>query len=271
MPEGDTIRNMVLRFRPRMAGQRIVRAFSRWPSASFGLAGRTIVDLEPIGKNLFVPLDDGTAIRVHLGMRGRWRWVPVGESHGGSPGNVSLLLAFEGGTAVCTGAPTVERMPAKAKALHPVLGALGPDVLADAFDVDAVIARIPRSPAPTVAEVLLDQQVACGIGNVYKSEVLFERRVHPFEPPVRLAEHVWRDLYRIARDQMQRNVGGGYRRVTTAPSTREAYAVYGRAGRPCLGCGAPIVAKISGEGIPRWTWWCPMCQRPGPPAGEERA
>jgi formamidopyrimidine-DNA glycosylase len=73
MPEGDTIRNVITLLRPHLVGQRITRAVSRWPSAAFGLRGRTVVDLEPIGKNLWFTLDDETAIRVHLGMRVRSR------------------------------------------------------------------------------------------------------------------------------------------------------------------------------------------------------
>lgn len=271
MPEGDTIRNMVTLFAPRLVGQRIVRAASRWPSASFGLAGRTIRALEPLGKNLLVELDNDTAIRVHLGMRGRWRWLRAGNAYDGSLGNVSLLLELEQGTAVCTGAPTVERMPSRARALHPALAQLGPDVLADALDLPQILARIPQSGAPTIAEVLLDQRVACGIGNVYKSEVLFERRVHPFTPPRLLGEEIWRAVYLTAREQMQANLlrpGRPWAPRRTLPATDRAntthYAVYGRGGRPCLQCGTPIAAKISGDGVPRWTWWCPSCQHAEP-------
>jgi endonuclease VIII len=204
------------------------------------------------------------------------------------------MLELATGTAVCTGAPTVERMPKKVRAIHPVLSALGPDLLGESFDLDAVVARITRSPAATVGEVLLDQQVACGIGNVYKSEVLFERKVNPFVPPVLLAESLWRQIYTTARAQMQANVavidahgrarGLGQPRTTLpaaarppaarSPTRRSAdrYAVYGRAGRPCIDCGGPIAAQISGGGLPRWTWWCPICQRDGTPtAHEERA
>lgn len=271
MPEGDTIRNMVVRFRPHLVGQRIRRAASRWPSAAFGLVGRTVVELEPTGKNLVIHLDDDTAIRVHLGMRGRWRWLTAGESHRGSLGNVSLLLELERGTAVCTGAPTVERFPLRARAIHPVLARLGPDLLAEQLDLEAILARVPYSPSPTVAEVLLDQRVACGIGNVYKSEVLFERRVHPYTPPAVLGEHLWRELYLTARAQMTSNVARSpedrFRpRQTTQRPNSQPYAVYGRAGRPCTECGTLIIAKISGQGVPRWTWWCPSCQGEREPA-----
>jgi endonuclease-8 len=173
VPEGDSIRKAAAELGPYLVGQRIERAASRWPSVSFGLAGKTVLEVEPIGKNLWIPLDNNTALRIHLGMRGRLRYLPPGQSWRGSMGQVSLLLETAVGTVVCTGAPTVERMPVKARHVHPALASLGPDILSEDFDVEQVLPRLARSRGETVAEVLLDQQVSCGIGNIYKCETLF--------------------------------------------------------------------------------------------------
>lgn len=259
MPEGDTIWKAAARLSPLLLGQTIVRAASRWPSAAFGLRGRQVVEIEPIGKNLWIVLDDGNALRIHLGMHGKWRILPAGEDYDGSLGNVALLLELATATVVCTGAPTVERVPARYRPIHPVLSALGPDVLADGFDPALVVPRIATSPAATVAAVLLDQNVACGIGNVYKCEILFLHRLYPFVSPSSLDAETWVALYTTARELMMRNLGRGPR-VTTPDTVRSRTWVYGRGGRPCLRCGTPIVFELSGEGLPRMTWWCPRCQ-----------
>ena len=130
-----------------------------------------------------------------------------------------------------------------------------------------MLPRIAGSPAPTVAEVLLDQAVACGIGNVYKAEALFVRRTSPFAPPVAYAPDAWRALYGEARAMMLRNVspdGMRERRVTTPPGSTlfgtQDHWVYDRGGRPCLRCRTRIASRMHGDGLPRRTWWCPRCQ-----------
>ena len=231
MPEGDTIRKAAALLAPLLLGQTISRAASRWPSASFGLQGRQVVEIEPIGKNLWVVLDDGNALRIHLGMHGKWRFLPPGSRTPGSLGYVSLLLELESGTVVCTAAPTVERVPAEGPPVHPVLGALGPDVLGDSFDVEAVLPRIALSPVRTVAAVLLDQQVACGIGNVYKcGDPVPAGTRYPFDPPSAVDREEWIAMYALGRELMQRNLGPGPR-ITTPAGMASRTWVYGRAGR----------------------------------------
>lgn len=259
MPEGDTIHKAAAKLTPILVGQRIERAASRWPSAAFGLKGKGIVEIEPVGKNMWIILDDGNALRIHLGMHGKWLIFPEGQSYRGSLGNVSLLLELATVTVVCLSAPTVERLPAKHRPFHPVMAALGPDVLADGFDPAAVSPRIATSPASTLAEVLMDQNIACGIGNVYKSEILFIHRLYPFDPPSTLDAAAWTAVYTTARELMQRNLGPGPR-ITTPDTVRSHTWVYGRSNRPCLRCGTLVATDHSGQGLPRLTWWCPSCQ-----------
>ena len=88
-------------------------------------------------------------------------------------------LEVPGAVAVCFDAPVVELLEARAEALHPALGRLGPDLLAPDFDADEALRRL-RDPARAgrpIAEALLDQRALAGIGNVYKSEVLWIERV----------------------------------------------------------------------------------------------
>jgi endonuclease VIII len=127
-------------------------------------------------------------------------------------------------------------------------------------DLDVVIGRLGSSAVPTVAEVLLDQQVACGIGNVWKCELLFLHRLEPFTRPEAVPEDLWRRVYADAQRRMRAAVDGP-RNTTGRRQASERLFVYGRGGRPCWRCGSRIAVRTHGGDLPRTTWWCPSCQR----------
>ncbi len=241
MPEGDTVHRHAALLQPLIEGQRVVGAASRWPGVVREVVGTEVLAVEAIGKHLLVSLSDGTTLRVHLGMNGRWRRAGSGEALRLSPGDVSLRLDTPEVAVVCTRAPTVERFRTRERPIHPVLSALGPDLLGVAFEPAEAVARVPRSDAPTAAEVLLDQRVACGIGNVYKSELLFLERLPPFTPPAEVSEATWAALYARARTLLSANLGPGARNTTGLGPGRPDHWVYGRSGRaeqwrsPCCG------------------------------------
>ena len=107
------------------------------------------------------------------------------------------------GTAV--DAPTVELVETKALGLHPVLSRLGPDLLDPDLDVAAAAARL-RSSDKTVAEALLDQRLVSGIGNVYRSELLFERGQDPFASASTLTPEGALTLLETARRMLLANI-----------------------------------------------------------------
>ena len=162
---------------------------------------------------------------------------------------------------VCTKAPTVERFRTRELPVHPVLRQLGPDLLDHGFDPESVVARVPEAvAAETVSEVLLDQRVACGIGNVYKSEVLFLERLDPFTPPHAVPPERWARLYARAQVLMGRNLRAAPRDTTGLGPGRPRAWVYGRRGHGCLVCRARIRSRVHGRDLPRVTYWCPRCQ-----------
>jgi len=259
MPEGDTVYVHAQHLKPRLVGRAVTAAFSRWPGVVRGLPGRTVEGLEPIGKHLLIGLDDGTTLRVHLGMKGKWSRIGPGRRAPISPGNVSLRLDTEEDGILCTKAPTVERFRTRERPVHPVLRRLGPDVLDPAFAPEQAMARLAHATeAATVGEVLLDQRVACGIGNVYKSEVCFARRLDPFTPPGQVSGATWRDLYAQSQRWMRDNCTPAPRNTTGLAHPR--LWVYGRSGHPCLVCHTPIACRLHGRDLPRLTYWCPTCQ-----------
>ncbi len=148
---------------------------------------------------------------------------------------------------------------------HPRLRALGPDLLADVPDLETVLgrARLPAHSGREIGDLVIDQRVACGIGNVYKSEVLFIARVHPRASVAAVSDEVLQHMFEEAARLMRRNLLT--RRRETVPLQRRPYPgsprlwVYGRGGQPCLECETSIVRFVQGS-LARSTYFCPTCQ-----------
>jgi endonuclease-8 len=200
-------------------------------------------------------------------MRGAWHRYRPGEPWRRPATRASLVLEVEGAVAVCFDAPTVELFDGRAERIHPGLADLGPDLLDPGFDLEAAVRRLaaPDLVGRPIAEVLLDQRVVAGIGNVYKSEVCFVEAVDPFSPVEALPPPTLRAILETARRFLLANArpGAPARRRTTTSVDGAAVGgslwVYRRAGRPCRRCGTPIASRSHGD-PPRRTYWCPRCQ-----------
>ena len=157
---------------------------------------------------------------------------------------------------------------ARELAREPALRDLGPDLLGEAFDEEAAVARLRERGPLGIGDALLDQRALAGIGNVYKPEVCFVCRINPFTPVDRLSDDDLRGLVRTARGLLQANVAPG----TDAGITTIIRSVARRGGRmrrSACGCtaarGVPVGCRTSVErGKPgldaRSTHWCPTCQ-----------
>jgi endonuclease-8 len=173
MPEGDTIHRHAAELGRAIVGRSVTALHAR--GASYGrLVGKPVRAAEARGKHLLIDVGEGVGaarVHVHLGMHGRLRVVAPGAVNDGTRARASLVIETPDAAAVWWGAPMVEVLRAAFAHDHPTLAALGPDVLAPDFDPAAAVARArARPPETTVAAVLLDQRVASGIGNIYKSE-----------------------------------------------------------------------------------------------------
>jgi endonuclease-8 len=283
MPEGDTLFRTAAALRPHLVGRVVTAARARVPGPRVErLVGARITAVDAAGKNLLVRFDNGLELRTHLRMHGSWHRYRPGERWRRPPGRAVLVLETVDAVAVCFDAPVVELLEIRAQGFHPSLAALGPDATADGFDRDAALARLrdPARVALTIAEALLDQRALAGVGNVYKSEILFVERVDPFAVVGALGDPVLGRLVDRARALLLANRatsarvtvgpdGGGAPSVlaaSVAPPPRDRLWVYGRAGRPCRRCGTQIRARRHGA-LPRTTYWCPSCQPAG--AGAE--
>jgi endonuclease-8 len=193
-------------------------------------------------------------------MTGTGRTFPA-ERSWRAGGRVVAVVQTERGVAVCFAAPMVELLDDRSLRRHPILGALGPDLCLPDPDLEEIVRRSEGlDPETEVGEALLDQRVAAGIGNVYKSEVAFACRVDPFILLADLDRDQRAYLWRTAGELLRANLDPPPRRTTPY-----GLAVYDRAGRPCRVCGTSIAVRRQGEAA-RATWWCPACQSRTPAA-----
>jgi DNA-formamidopyrimidine glycosylase len=239
-----------------------VDAPARWRERARRLVGSRVARVETRGKHLIVHVSTGEAIHCHAMQYGSWQVGEAGMRLRGEERRVRLRLRTPAHEAVFFHGPVMEILAPDELASHPALAALGPDLLADRFDRDEAWRRARGAGDRAIGDVVLDQRVVSGIGNIYKSEGLFLARIDPRRPAADVAreelERVWDALIPLMLE------GARHHGPTTTlpPAMREDGArhwVYRRRGRPCHRCGTPIEMVRQGE-LRRATYHCPRCQ-----------
>lgn len=260
MPEGDTIFRSAVQLRKALDGRTIEKA-NVWDrlagSPLAALAGRRIEAVEARGKHLLMHLADGGAIHSHMGMTGSWHLYPVGEPWQKPVRNAALVLTLGDIEAVCFTPKTLELLSPDALRRHSHLRNLGPDLLAGTFAMSEALGRLRAVDTMPLGEAVMNQCAVSGIGNVYKSEVLFLRQLDPFAPVAAYSDNELQTMLAEARRQMLRNLDGRPRTTRVGPGGR--LWVYGRRGRPCFKCSVLIEMRRQGD-AGRSTYWCPQCQ-----------
>jgi endonuclease-8 len=261
MPEGDTIWRVADHLRPALVGGRLVRFDA--PQLGGGprpSRGDLVEDVQAQGKHLLIRFERGLTLQTHLRMTGSWHLYRSGERWRRPAHLARAVVEVDSGwVAVCFSAPVVRTFVDRPSAGPGPTAHLGPDLCDAEPNLDQVVARAATVPEPdaTVCDVLLDQRVAAGIGNVYKSEVLWACGVHPLTALANVSDDVRRRLFATAHRLLRANLGDGPR--VTHPGAPGGLAVYGRRGRPCLRCGTPLQRQLLGQ-LARSTYWCPRCQ-----------
>jgi len=259
MPEGDTLFRTAIVLNRALAGGVVTRFEAAGPAvAGAPLIGRTVTGVSARGKNLLINFDDGSALHSHLRMEGSWHVYRPGEPWQKPERQARAVLGTERYVAVCFNAPVVEWLTATGLARHEGLAGLGPDLLAPDFDESEAIKRLRSRNNQPIGEAIMRQDTVAGIGNVYKSEVLFLCGLNPFGPVSGLTDEALRGVVERARRLMKANLGGGDR-VTRFRSDGARQWVYGRQDELCLKCGTRIQMRRQGEDG-RSTYWCPACQ-----------
>ena len=260
MPEGDTIHLTARRLRDALAGHRVVHfELRRDPRGTrLPVAGTEVTDIEARGKHLLMRFADGATLHTHMQLHGRWDVYAPGQRWRRPAHRARAIVEVDDGTtAVCFDAPVAElrrdtTMPTRAARS---LGRLGPDLVEPDVDLGAALANVDALPPDVrLVDVLLDQRVASGIGNIIKTEVCWACRVHPATPIGAVEAAQRRALYETAHRFLVESTARGVRNTYG-----NGLAVYGKARRPCPRCRTPIVRAHLGT-EPRVTYWCPSCQ-----------
>jgi endonuclease VIII len=251
MPEGDIVWFTARRLREALAGRPLTRSDFRVPRhATADLSGQTVTEAVSRGKHLLIRTDAALTVHTHLKMEGSWRITPaapqVPRDH-----RIRLLLLNDEFQAAGYRLGVVDLLRTRDEGR--VVGHLGPDLLGPDWDAASAVSRLSRQPDRPVAEALLDQANLAGIGNLYKSEVLFLTGVSPFRavgevPDLPGMVTLAQELLDANKDRIDQ---------ITTDSARARTWVYGRRGLPCRRCGTRIASQTQGE---RVTFWCPRCQ-----------
>ena len=260
------------------------------------LVGRVLSEVKPVGKHLLMQFDDRAAnqhddalgvgdafhgavdgavdgadgdvasggpllLRTHMRMSGSWHVYSLGDRWQRPQRQARVVIEAGDRLAVCFNAPVVELTR---ESVDAALGVshLGPDILGDGFDPSGV-ARRAALDERAIGEVLLDQRVVAGIGNIYRCESLHLERIHPWTAASVLDLGTLTTLVERARKLMLQNLSPS---VTSRDLDMggDGTWVYRRSGLPCRTCSSLIRSRPQGDQA-RMAYWCPNCQPPHPP------
>ena len=260
VPEGDTIHRAAAALRTALVGRPTLRFDAPRLFGPHPAQGRIVERVESHGKHLEIVWDDGLILHTHMRMNGSWHLYRVGERWRRPTEQMRVVVEVADWVAVCFNAPVVETYREFDRRRHPGFGNLGPDLCTAS---DAALGDCARhlyeyeDGDQLVAEVLLDQRVACGVGNVYRSEVLWACELNPFAPVGDLQPVDCVQLVNAAARMLRANLQGSHR--VTQPEIPGGLAVYGRNGQRCARCGDTVQVKRIGEHA-RLVYWCHGCQ-----------
>lgn len=263
MPEGHTLHRLARLHQRRFAGRpvEVSSPQGRFAEGAALVNGRVLGKAAAWGKHLFHHYEGGSVVHIHLGLYGGFTDsslpmpLPVGQVR-------MRMVGSEFGTDL--------RGPTACEVLDQpqvdaVIARLGPDPLRRQADPAPAWQRIAKSRRP-IGGLLMDQSVIAGIGNVYRSELLFRNRIDPQRPGTSITkpefDAAWSDLVEVMRVGLR---SGKIRVVlpehdtglpSYAPGRPRTY-VYRRSGEPCRVCGtAVLTAVLEGRNV----FWCPVCQ-----------
>lgn len=287
MPELPEVEVTRRRIEPLLAGRKIDALRTTAPSYFFltpparlrrAVAGRTVEELDRVGKYLLATLDDRSRLLLHLGMTGQLfsseaHSVRLLRSAGLRPeeqrrfrpdAHTHLRFVFS------DGGPEVWFRDARkfGKVLWLAAGEESERITRlgiDALEVRGEdLFRASRKRAVAIKNLLLDQSVVAGVGNIYADEALFLSRVRPTRRAGRITRAESEALAAHLREVLERSIetGGSSIRDYIGPDGadggyQDERRVYARRGEPCTECGTAIKRIVIGQ---RSAHYCPRCQ-----------
>ncbi len=206
MPEGHTIHRAALDQRKMLVGKplEITSPQERFSAGAEELSGQTCTAIEAYGKHLLYYFQLGSALHIHLGLYGKLRTakVPAAEPRGAV--RVRLLSASH--VVDINGPNTCEVLDQSG--LKALTNRIGPDVLRDDADPEKAWAKIKASRV-SIGQLLMDQSVIAGIGNIYRTEILWRQKLHPALPGKSLVrasfDRLWDDSVKLLQLGVKHN------------------------------------------------------------------
>lgn len=274
MPEGDTIFRAARALHKALAGATVMGFETAYaPLASLHdntpVTGRVVEKVESRGKWLLIYFSGDLILVTHMLMSGSWHIYRSDERWRLPRSQMRVVIRSEQYEVVAFAVPVARFHTARSLERSSAIPKLGPDLLKSEFAEDDAKARIRANATEQIANVLLDQKVMAGIGNVFKSEICFACGVHPFRLVSSLSDSDIDCLIDSARRLMAANVAEtsgnqivtytGPRRTTGKGNPSARVWVYRRQGKECRRCGTAILMRRQGPGA-RSTYWCPQCQ-----------
>lgn len=268
MPEGDNLFIAAQKVGAVLTGRVVTRFESPLPELKErDVEGRVVKEVRARGKYLIVEFDDGRALLSHLRMQGSWyasekadmaerRLAKTSRDVRWDDEDTTLIIETASSVAVLSRAALALLAPLAD--VERRVASLGPDLLSPDYDQGEALRRLRDHPELTIAEALMLQSIVAGIGNTYKSELLFIEKVSPFVNVGSLDDATLERLLKRARELMRRNLKGP-RRTTFGSFAGTPYFVYERSGQHCLKCDTKVRMLRQGN-LQRSTYFCPECQ-----------
>src|ERR671912_1391774 len=235
MPEGDTIFRAARSLHKVLAGHVVTRFETAYAhidrvNVDTPIAGRIVEKCESVGKHLLIRFSGDLILRTHMRMNESWHLYRHGERWWRGPHAMRVRIDTADWVAVAFNVPVAEFVTPRQLATTDPVAKLGPDLLGRDFDRDEAVRRLIASAHQPIALSLLDQRLVAGIGNVYKSEVLFLSGINPFARTRTLTSEALGRMLELARGLLKDNVIDGTspriqtyrnRRMTTRASEHD--------------------------------------------------
>jgi endonuclease VIII len=259
MPEGHTIHRAALDQRKMLVGKalEVTSPQGRFSAGAEELNEQTCTAIEAYGKHLLYYFQLGSALHIHLGLYGQFRTakIPAKEPRGA----VRVRLLSSSHVVDINGPNTCEILDQAG--LKALTNRIGPDVLREDTDREKAWAKISASRV-AIGQLLMDQSVIAGIGNIYRTEILWRQKIHPAVPGKSLGrtdfELIWNDAVKLLQ------IGVKYNSIITVDGVTKSKTRYGErvnifAKETCPSCSNKI---LKFEMATRRVFSCDTCQVP---------
>ncbi len=274
MPDSDRFHHAAAALRPALVGRPLIGFVDPGLDGPSPRLGRVVESVEVQGRRVLLRFDDDVIIdslfrSPYLAAMGRrfvglWYLYREGQVWPYSESDVAVALTVDGWTAACVHPVSVESYRAQDSRRHPALGGQGPDISQIGADLGRVLHALLFYPDPeaSMAEVFADQRVFCGVGNVYRSEVLWANRLNPDALVGSMSRRDLMTLVNSAAGLLNSSLDQKSRR-----RSEHQFAVYGRNGQACPRCHDTITVSYIGP-AEHELYWCRGCQTRHDPVRE---